>query len=221
MLLSLLNSKQKLVAASAIVAILGSLLYIYRTEFHLPDINVPLQESVGQAMADETARLLGKSGNIVVVATDLSRVPELKIQLQAFQKHLKSLGAINIAETLTLDPGEDLKYRPGAGLSAKRFLKIVRKHQHADAIVSFVGAPHLTDTDFAQLKSTPKLVAETHSPEKLEALLDKKILLAAVVPRFEFPAPGPRKPHSRPEWFDRYFQIIGPGKDLPKPDELQ
>jgi len=220
MITAAFDAKQKLLALSALLAILGSAFWIYRTEFRSPGINVPLQEAVGQAMAKETSHLLGNSGNLVIVTAETSGIPELKVQVEAFEKELKRLGAITITDKVALDPGEESKYRPGAGLSAKRFLKIVRKHHRAGAIVSFVGAPHLSDAELEQLKSAPKFIAETHSPEKLVNLFEKKVLLAAVVPRYEFPAPGPRKPRTRSEWFERYFQVVAPGKDLPKQDEL-
>jgi hypothetical protein len=99
-------------------------------------------------------------------------------------------------------------------------LTIARKNSGADAIVSFVGAPELTDSDLQQLKSMPKVIAETRSPEKLLNLLDKKILVAAIVPRFEFPAPGPRKPETARQWFDRYFQVVDQESHLPAADAL-
>src|SRR5262249_46124972 len=153
-------------------------------------------QAVGQVMAEETARLVGHLGKIVVITVDNRTAPELKIQIAAFQKHLKVLGGLTVKDRVVLDPGDNPKYRPGAGLSAKRFLKIVRKNSGVDAIVSFVGAPELTDQELAQMKTIPKFIAEAHSPEKLVNLIEKKILLSAIVPRYEFPAPGPRKPQT-------------------------
>ncbi len=207
-----------LLAAGAILAILASAVWIYRTEFAATDINLDLHRAVGQVMAEETARLVGHIGKVVVVTVEPKVAPEVKIQLAAFQKHLKLLGGVTVNQTIVLDPGDNLKYRAGAGLSAKHFLKIARKNSGADAIVSFVGAPQLADADLQQLKSVPRLIAETHSPEKLVNLFDKKVLLCAVVPRFEFPAPGPRKPQTSRQWFDRYFQILSPDSALPAED---
>jgi hypothetical protein len=211
--------KQALIAASAILAIMASAAWIYWSQFGSAKQNVALHQAVGQVMAEETARLAGRLGKIVVVTVDNHTAPELKIQIAAFKKHLKLLGGITIKDIVVLDPGENLKYRPGAGLSTKRFLKIVRKYSGADAIVSFVGAPALTDQDLAQTKTMPKFIAETHSPEKLVDLLQKKILLSAIVPRYEFPAPGPRNPKTSRQWFDRYFQILSPETPLAKVDD--
>ncbi len=219
MIASALDAKQKLLALSALIAILGSALWIYRTEFGAPNINVPLHQAVGQSMAVETSRLVGHRGGIIIVTTDTAHAPELKVQVQAFEKELKRIGDITVKEKVTLDPGDNPKYRPGSGLSAKRFLKIVRKHPGTDAIVSFVGAPQLSEVEIAQLKSIPKFIAETHSPDKLVSLFQKKILLTAIVPRYEFPAPGPRKPQTGPQWFERYFQIVATEGQAPHPDE--
>jgi len=81
-----------------------------------------------------------------------------------------------------------------------------------------VGAPDVTPEDLKQLKSVPKFIAETRSPEKLVGLLEQKILFSAIVPRFDFPAPGPRKPQTTRQWFDHYFQIVNTNTVVPKDD---
>jgi hypothetical protein len=211
--------KQAFIAASAVLAILASAAWIYWFEFGSLTQNARLHQAVGQVMAEETSRVVDHRGKIVVITMDNRTAPELKVQLEAFQKQLKLLGGVAIKETVALDPGDNPKYRPGAGLSAKRFLKLVRKNQEVDALVSFVGSPELTDEELAQMKAVPKLIAETHSPEKLLNLLEKKVLLSAIVPRYEFPAPGPRRPQTSRQWFDRYFQILSPETAPVKADE--
>lgn len=210
--------RQKLLILVSLAALVVSGLWIYHYEFDSPDANAPLHQAVGLTLADETARVIGHHGNVVIVTMDSRNSPELKIQLNAFEKDLKTMGGITTKDKVVLDPAENPKYRPGSGLSAKRFLKICRKHPGADAIVSFVGAPELSDQDLAQLKGSPKLIAETHSPEKLINLLEKKILVSAIVPRFDFPAPGPRKPETSRQWFDHYFQILTPESAVPVAD---
>ena len=214
-LASLKPQFRKLVVAAALVAIAGSMFWIYRMEFASADLNLPLHQAVGHALAEETARVVGHFGKVTIVTMDTHRAPELKVQMEAFEKSLKALGGITIKDKVVLDPGDNPKFRPGAGLSAKRFLKIARKNSGVDAIVSFVGMPELSDQDLAQLKAAPRIIAETHSPERLMNLLDRKVLLAAIVPRFEFPAPGPRTPQTSRQWFDRYFQILAPGSAVP------
>jgi len=210
---------RQLLAVAAVLLIVGSAIYIYQFLFATPDINVPLHQSIGTVLADETFRDVGLHGKIVIVSMDTGRAPELKIQMNTFLKHLKSLGDVKIIDKVILDPGENPKYRPGAGLSAKRFFKIERKHPAADAIVSFVGTPEVSEAELQQLNNLPKVIAETHSPERLQLLLQKKVLLAAVVPRYEFPAPGPKQPQTIKQWFDHYFQVVHPDTVLPGADE--
>ena len=211
-------SRQRLLVGASLIAIIASAVCIYHFEFRTNAANKELHHAVGLALADETARVIGHHGNIVLVTMEVRNSPELKLQLEAFEKDLKTIGGMSIKDKVVLDPGENPKFRPGSGLSAKRFLKIARKHPSADAIVSFVGAPELSEQDLVQVKTSPKLIAEAHSPEKLVDLLNKKILVAAIVPRFEFPAPGPRKPQTSRQWFDHYFQILTPDSILPAAD---
>jgi hypothetical protein len=213
------SSRSRWIVLAAVLAIVLSGIWIYRFEFTSPELNLPLHQSIGSVMAEETFRQVGHLGKIAIVTMDTRRAPELKVQQDAFQKRLKLLGSVTIADKVILDPGENPKYRPGAGLSAKRFLKIARKHAGVDAIVSFVGAPELSEEELKQLKGSPKFIAETHSPERLVNLLDKKLLMSAVVPRYEFPAPGPRQPQTARQWFDHYFQIVHADTVLPGLDE--
>jgi hypothetical protein len=212
------REKPTLVVFGSLAAIAASGLWIYQYRFASSGVAVPLHQAVGHVLAEETSRRVGHVGQIVIVTMDTHNAPELKVQVKAFEKSLKLLGAITIQDKVMLDPGDNPKYRPGSGLSAKRFLKIARKHPGVDAIVSFVGVPQLSDAELAQLKTPPKVVAETHSPERLLNLFEKKILQAAVVPRYEFPAPGPRKPETSRQWFDRYFQVVLADTPLPSDD---
>ena len=210
---------QMLLLVASVLVITLSAIWIYHYQFSSPGLNAPLHQAVGRVMADETARIVGPHGKIVVVTTEIRSAPELKVQLEAFEKNLKLHNGIAIQDKVVLDPGENPKYRAGSGLSSKRFLKIARKHTGVEAVVSFVGAPALSAEDLNQAKAVPKLIAETHSPEKLVMLLEKKILVSAIVPRFEFPAPGPRKPSTGQEWFDRYFQVLTPESHVASADE--
>jgi len=212
------SAKQKCLATGAIVAIIASALCIYYTQSRPTQLNIPLHQAVGEMLAETTSRLVGPHGSVLIVTVNSSQIPELKIQIDSFERHLKQLGNITVKDTLKLDPGDNPKYRPGSGLSAKHFLKIAQNNTGVDAIVSFIGAPQLTDDEIAAMKPIPKFIAETHSPERLQNLLQKNILQVAIVPRYEFPAPVPKKPRTNREWFDHYFQVIARATVLPTAD---
>jgi len=209
--------KETLLFSGSLAAIAGSGLCIYFTQFSQPAFNVPLHERVGEVLAQETARLIHTQGQVVVVTIDASKEPELKAQLQVFERTLKKLGPIGIKE-LPVDTDDKPHYRTGAGLSSRRFLRIVKKSGGADAIVSFIGAPRMSEEDLAQVDKAPKFIAECRSPDKIRRLFDKNVLQVAVINRFEYPAPIKHNPKTPQQWFEKYYQIVTAenASDLPK-----
>ncbi len=202
------SKKQWLVGGVCVAAIALSGIWIYFTQFATPDYNEPLHQGIGQVMAEETAKLLTNHGRIVILSMETGKAPELKTQLGAFEKALKKFNGIRIKETLVLDTEGRNKYGAGAGLSSRRFLRIVKKSETADAIVSFVGAPNLSADDVAQLERRPKFIAESRSAEKLKPLFESNVLHAAIVSRFEFPAPGKHNPRTPKQWFEKRYQVV-------------
>lgn len=200
------KTKRVVTSVISILVTLASVLWIYFREFNQPKYNVALHRRIGQVMAEETARLVDNKGKIVLVAIDTGE-PELKTQLSAFKEKLKKLGAMDLKE-YELDTKDQPKYGIGMGLSGRRFVRIVNKNENAAAIVSFVGAPKISDEDATQLTKVPKFIAEARSPDHLPALFAKKLIQVAVVSRFQFPAPGPLNPRTPDEWFTKRYQII-------------
>src|SRR6058998_174570 len=88
------------------------------------------------------------------------------------------------------------------------FVRIVKNNPDTDVLVSFVGAPKLSDEELAELKKLPKFIAESRSAEHLPKLFEKQLIQVAVVSRFVFPAPGPLSPKTPQQWFDKRYQII-------------
>ena len=81
------------------------------------------------------------------------------------------------------------------------FVRVVKnKGAGVDAIVSFVGAPNLSDAELSDLEKTklPKFIAQSGSVAKLKKLFDKKVLEVAIVSRYQFPAPNRQAPRNAP-----------------------
>lgn len=194
-------------------------MWIYYTEFKAPQFNVVLHRRVGEVMAEETARVVNNKGKIVVLTIPLSKEPELKTQLDAFKRTLKKLGEFEIKES-ELDTKDQPKYGVGMGLSGRRFVRIANKNLSAAAIISFVGAPKLSDEDIKELTKTPNFIAEARSTDHLQKLFDKKLIQVVVVSRFQFPAPGTREPKTGEEWFTKRYQVVREQNavTLPKPE---
>jgi len=201
------TGKNKLIASACLIVIAASVSWIYYREFKAPKHDVGLHRRVGEVMAEQTARLIGPKGNIVLITIPTRPEPELRTQLEAFRSTLKKLGDYNIKDH-ELDTKDQSKYGLGAGLSGRRFVRTVNNNPNANAIVSFVGAPKLSNDEVSELTKMPKFIAETRSPDHLPKLFDKQLIQVAVACRFVFPAPGPRKIKTPQQWFDKRYQIV-------------
>src|SRR5947209_3574688 len=135
--------KQIFLLSGSLATIIGSGLWIYLTQFNQPAFNATLHQRVGEVLAQETARLIHTQGQVIVITMDTSKAPELKAQMGVFERTLKKLGPVTIKE-LPVDTEHKPHYRTGAALSSRRFLRILKKSASANAIVSFIGAPHMT-----------------------------------------------------------------------------
>jgi len=202
------GAKQIVVAVGSLLVITASSLWIYFRHFAAPKINVQLHQAVGHVMAEETAKLLNNQGKIVIIAIETAKDPELKVQLEEFEKTLKQFGGIKVTKTYMLETENRPKYGAGSGLSGRRLVRIVNKNSTADALVSFVGAPELKDDEIRELQGRPKLIVESRSADKLKKLFDQQLVRVAIVSRFQFPAPVEGNPGTLRQWFDKRFQIV-------------
>src|SRR6266478_10014049 len=196
------SKKNALIAMASLLVIAGSASWIYYREFKAPKHDVGLHRRVGEVMAEQAVKLVGTKGRLVLITIPIGREPELKTQLESFRRALKKLGDYEIKEH-ELDTKDQAKYALGSGLSGRRFVRTVKNNPKANGIVSFVGAPRLSDEELAELTNTPKFIAESRSPDHLPKLFDKQIIQVAVVSRFVFPAPDPRTPKTAQQWFDK------------------
>ncbi len=207
-----MSRKEQVIAIFCVLATIVAGISIYLTQFANKSANKMLHVAIGQTMAEQTAKVLNGKGKILIIDMESSKAPELKVQLKEFDKRLHILGNFSV-EQKTLDTEEQAKYKIGAGLSSRRFLRTEKNHPEADALVSFVGVPRMSEDDFAQaasFKKMPKFIAEVRQADKLRSLFEKKLIDAAIVSRFQFPAPGPEKAHTAQDWFEKRYQVITP-----------
>jgi len=212
--------KSGIIAAVAIAVIVGSCLWIYFTQFRAAQHNVGLHRHIGAVLAEQTAKAAGRKGHVVIITIDTRDWPELYTQLAAFKVALKKLGDYDVKE-YQMDTKDQPKYGVGSGLSGRRYVRTAKKNPNADVFVSFVGAPKLTQEEVAELGTKPKLIVESRSGDNVPGLFENKLALAAVVSRFQFPAPVPAKPKTPEEWFTKRYQILTADNValLPKPVE--
>jgi len=199
--------KTMLTIVSCVLVIAGSAAWIYWREFRAPPHDVEMHRRVGEIMAEQTARVAGPQGKIVVITIPTGGLPELKTQLESFRSALKKLGKYELRE-YEMDPKDQDKYGVGTGLSGRRYVRTTNKNLDAAAVVSFIGAPNLKDEDIAELQKVPRFVAEARAVDNLPRLFKKQLISVAVASRFSFPAPGPIEANTPQERFDKRYQLV-------------
>ncbi len=213
------NSKTTLTILFCVLAIAGSAAWIYWREFKSPQHDVELHQRVGEIMAEQTARVAGPQGKIVVIAIPTGGLPELRTQLESFRLALKKLGNYDLRE-YEMDTKDQDKYGVGTGLSGRRYLRTANKNLDAAAVVSFIGAPNLKDEEIAELQKVPKFVAEARAVDNLPKLFKRELISVAVASRFSFPAPAPIEARTPQERFDKRYQVVVAANvtNVPKPE---
>lgn len=217
------KQKNLLKVVLPLAVIVASVSWIYYTQFRAPKINVALYRQVGNLLAENVVELAGKKqGKLTVITLDTHDSEELEAEYAAFQKRLRELGDFKIHED-KVDTKDKPKYGFGTGLSARHFVRTVKKHETEDVIISFIGAPKLTEEEVAELAKMPKFIVQARAPDHLFKLFEKKLVQVAVVSRFTFPAPGPLQPRTTEEWFQKRFQIFRAdnAKSIPKGDKAE
>ncbi|MCI0747470.1 MAG: hypothetical protein L0Y58_18860 [Verrucomicrobia subdivision 3 bacterium] len=213
------GAKNTLVLVGLLFAILAAGVSVYfTTRKPANPLKTSIHQAIGEALAEETIKAVGQGGKIVLVTLEKGESPDLDQQLDAFKDRIYDF-AIKIERTDTISSDKSSKFGPGAGMSGKRFVRIMEKYQDTGAVVSFVGTPDGEDEELKDLKKIrdhlPKVVAFTRAPDDIDELFEDKLISAAIVPRFQFPAPGPEKPKTRQELFDRYYQVVRADTAMP------
>jgi len=213
------NFKRGLTAVAAVAVIAASAFWIYHEQTSDRKQNVALHTHIGEVLAEQTAALAGKKARVVTLSIETKEWPELKTQIAAFKAQLKKLGDYEVRE-YEMDTKDQPKYGVGSGLSGRRYVRTVNKNKTADIFVSFIGAPHMTKEDLAELETKPKLVVEARAVDNLSKLFQHQMIEVAVVSRFQFPSPAPEKPKTTGEWFIKRYQIVTAtnAAGLPKPE---
>src|SRR5215475_13707883 len=112
------KTKSTLLAIGSLLTIIGAGLWIYFRDIKAPTHNVRLHQRIGEIMAEQTAKVVGTKGRLVIITIPTAPEPELRTQLEAFYRRLKALGQYEIKEH-ELDTKDQPKYGLGAGLSGR------------------------------------------------------------------------------------------------------
>jgi hypothetical protein len=175
-----------------------------------PKLNLDPYEVLGAVTAEETAKLLGDKGLVLVMARDTGadRNPSVEAELNAFQKTLKKHPGLRlVTERVQVTPM--LMMATGGGVPADQFFKVLETHANVGALVLFFGFPALADRELEAFeKYGAKTVVVSSFYPSYKRLLERRAIHLAIVPREEAPQPSSQAPRTLRERFDQDFIIV-------------
>ena len=176
-------------------------------------INLGPYDVLGAVTAEETAKLLGNKGQVLVMArgTGANINPSVEAELKAFQQTLrKQTGMSVIIDKAQVSPNQMMA--TGGGVPTEMFLKAIETHPNLGALVLFMGFPQLNDAELEGLKkSGVKIVVACTIRPSDRQLIERQVIHLALVPRSDPPPTGAPAPRTVRERFDQEFTIITPG----------
>ena len=205
--------KNKLTPLLAILAIAAALAWIYRNQSGSSqkfDLN-PYQ-ALGAGVAEETAKLLGNKGSVVVISHDTSEFQNAALdgQLSSVQKSLAKCG-LTIAATVKFKLKPMERMATGGAVPRDQFLQVLQSHPNVGAVVLFSGFPPLASQDYSALKqSGVKVVVASGYGPGYRKLLESQVIHLAIVPQFTRPATPGNPPSTLRGWFEQEFLVVSP-----------
>lgn len=210
--------KEKLKTWFSAAAIAVALVILYFRVFErAPKFDERPHLALGEAVAEQAAKIAGTAGRITLIAPDTSvfENPSVDLQLRAFHRALQkanlSVGATNLIKH---DPLRLPRVPP-------ELVEMLRKQSEADVVVSWLGPLTPSVEQKARLPSKHARVVAICSgwmPRQinLKALFDDGLLDAAIISRAA-PAPGLPQSDNLQQWFSHFFQVVTPKNisDLP------
>jgi hypothetical protein len=202
-------SQAKIVFSS--LAIVASLAFLSIRYYQpLPKIEPRPHLAIGEALAEQTTKLVGSGGHVTLIAPDTKtfRFPGAEVQLKAFHRALHKANIQVVAtNVIKLDPLRVPRVPAGD------FAEILRKQSDADVVVSLLGPAALSAEQKARVGARrPKVIAicsgDMPRQINLKPIFADNLLHAAIVSRPR-PGPAPVTDNLTP-WFDNYFQWITP-----------
>jgi hypothetical protein len=169
-------------------------------------------EVLGAVTAEETAKLAGAQGRVIVFVRDTGKVrnPLVQAELDAFQQTMKKHAGLSlVTETVPVSP--TLLRGTAGGLPADQFLKGLETHPDLAAVVSFFGFPQLAEAELETLKkSGVKTVVVSALRPGYKQFLERQAIQVLIVPRSEPPPPGAPAPRTLREHFDQEYTLFTP-----------
>ena len=168
-------------------------------------------KALGSVASEETSKLLGHQGEIVLVIPDpgTEADPVMDAQVAAYRSGLKDAGKVVVKaiETVKMDPF--LRMQTGGAMPNDQFLALLKRHPAAAAFVLFIGFPALDDSEMIKLQAHPaKRIVISASLPFYGELVQKGILHLAILSRSRSADERLPAPKTTREAFDQEYVIL-------------
>lgn len=177
-----------------------------------PKIDLETYHVLGVVAAEETAKLLGNKGQVLVMARDAgSEVnPSVEAQLRAFRQTLKPHSGLSVVtDRIRATPMQMMA--TGGAVPADQLIRALATHKKVGALVLFCAFPPLPDSELSALKQrgTRTVVVSSFHPD-YRRLLQQQAIHLVIVPRPERRPPGGQPARTARERFAEDFLILTP-----------
>lgn len=204
---------KRLVVGLLLVVIAGAIASLLFRGSDAPKVNLTPYSALGTVAAEETSKLLGHVGDLVMVIEDSGPQgdPVTAAQLSQFKSALKKSGKVRIkaVERMATDPMT--RFSTGGTMPPDQFAAVRAKHPDVAAVVLFVPFPVLPASECAALKAgRTKFVVVSAVVPGYRALVANGVISLAVVPKPSTGEVPPGSPKTLREWFDRDYLVVTP-----------
>ncbi len=207
------KKRRQITVVVAIFALIGSWVSMFFTECdQTPKPRMEPHLALGQLMAEETSKLLGGGGQVVVVTMYPPQGGSaVEANLNAFKKTLSGQGKVAVTAVETVVQPDAVEMAPMEGVPSSLFFRILEKYPNVSAIVSFAGAPLLSDEEITKMgEKIPKVIVFSSDGAGLKKCFEEKVVQAAIIFRTDATGDTSKKPGTLREWSDKYYQVVTP-----------
>lgn len=204
---------KKIVVAVMTIALVAIAIKLVYASFSGGSLKFDLDpyRALGSGAAEETAKLLGNKGQVVIIVPDTSQFknPAVDGQLKSFQQTLTRNKGLTVADTVRFKLTPMERMATGGAAPRDLFIGALQNHPGLGAVVLFCGFPPLGLQDYETLKqSGAKVVVVSGYLPAYRKLLEGQLMHVAIVPKFDQSAAPAQEPKTLREWFERDYQVV-------------
>jgi len=195
-----------------VIVIAGAVAWIYRSQSNRSqkfDLNP--YHALGAGVAEETARLLGNQGSVVVIHPDTSEFGDVAMegQLAAFRDAIRKHRGMTIAGEVKFKLTRMDRMATGGAVPPDQLLAGLQSHPNVGVVVLFCGFPSLDSQSYEALKQgTAKIIVASGYKPFYRKLLETRVIQLAIIPQFDRPAAANAPPGTLPDWFKQEFLVV-------------